>query len=74
VENDLMDVIREIGGDLIEDVVCKDTFKSPKENKTSKYYEINYRSLERTLTNEEIDKLQFAIRDAIEAKLGLKLR
>lgn len=69
-----MDVVREIGGDLIEDVACKDTFYSAKEKKTSKYYEITYRSLERTLTNEEIDKLQFEIRDALQAKLGVTLR
>ena len=69
-----MDLIRNIGGDLIENVECVDTFFSNKENKTSKNYKITYRCLERTLTNPEVDKIQFEIRDQIEAKLGLKLR
>ncbi len=73
-ENDLYDAIREIGGDLIENVECTDTFLNKKNNKTSKCYRIYYRSLERTLRNEEVDELQFRIRDALANKLDLELR
>jgi len=73
-ENDLYDAIREIGGDLIENVECTDTFFNKKINKTSKCYRIHYRSLERTLRNEEVDDLQFRIRDSLVNKLNLELR
>jgi phenylalanyl-tRNA synthetase alpha chain len=37
-------------------------------------FRINYRSLERTLTNEEINKLQEDVRTAVVEKLGVELR
>lgn len=37
-------------------------------------FRINYRSLERTLTNEEINKLQEDVRAAVVEKLGVELR
>ncbi|EGR27575.1 phenylalanine-tRNA probable, putative [Ichthyophthirius multifiliis] len=88
-ENDLHEICRELGGDLIESVVCQDTFINKKINRTSKCYRVSYRSLERTLTNQEvffnifiylicfifqIDSIQFQIRDQIQSKLGFELR
>ncbi|EAS07559.1 phenylalanine-tRNA ligase (macronuclear) [Tetrahymena thermophila SB210] len=73
-ENDIYEIVREIGGDLIEQVECVDTYENKKTGKTSKCFRINYRSLERTLTNQEIDTLQFSIRDEIKNKLGYELR
>ncbi len=61
--NDLFEIIREIGGDLIESVEQIDEFVDAKRNKKSKTYRISFRSLERTLTNDEITKIQFQIRD-----------
>ncbi|KAF3911373.1 hypothetical protein ABW20_dc0101336 [Dactylellina cionopaga] len=57
-ENDFMELVRGIGGDLVEDVKLIDEFTHPKTGRKSMCYRINYRSLERNLTNEEIDKLQ----------------
>eukprot|EP01016_Furgasonia_blochmanni_P051377 TRINITY_DN8081_c0_g1_i2.p1 TRINITY_DN8081_c0_g1~~TRINITY_DN8081_c0_g1_i2.p1 ORF type:complete len:271 (-),score=26.44 TRINITY_DN8081_c0_g1_i2:183-995(-) len=73
-ENDLYQVIRDVGGDLIERVECVDIFTDKKKNKTSRCYRIHYRSLERTLLNEEIDTLQFRIREDMKNKLPLELR
>lgn len=50
--NDLFEIIREKGGDLIESVDEVDTYVDKKNNRTSKAYRICFRSLERTLTNE----------------------
>lgn len=36
-----MDIIREIGGDLVESVECFDTFEN-KQGRVSKAYRINY--------------------------------
>lgn len=67
-------MIRERGGDLIEKVELVDQFHNKKLNKISRCLRIHYRSLERTLLNEEIDVIQFAIRKDFTEKLGLELR
>ena len=73
-ENDLFEVVREHGGDLIEKVELVDTFINKKLGKVSRCFRIHYRSLERTLLNEEIDKIQFAIRDDFVSRLKVELR
>eukprot|EP00924_Labyrinthula_sp_SR-Ha-C_P001219 augustus_masked-scaffold_7-processed-gene-17.43-mRNA-1 protein AED:0.13 eAED:0.13 QI:0/-1/0/1/-1/1/1/0/391 len=70
VENDFFDVIRGVGGDLIESVSLVDEFFNTKVNQKSKCYRITYRSMERNLTNEEIDTLQFIVREKIEQNLS----
>ena len=55
-ENDFMELIRNVGGDLIEKVEMFDKYKDPKKKRTSLAYRITYRSLERTLTNSEVKK------------------
>lgn len=73
-ENDFCSLVREIAGDLVEDVTLIDSFQHPKTKQTSKCYRIMYRSLQRTLENEEIDVLQEQVREQIGSRLGLKLR
>lgn len=73
-ENDLHSVIRNHGGDLIEKVELVDQFHNKKLKKVSRCFRIHYRSLERTLMNEEIDKIQFDIRKDFDDLLGLELR
>ena len=73
-ENEIYDVIRSKGGDLIENVELVDQFHNKKLKKISRCYRINYRSLERTLLNEEIDKIQESIRKDFSDKLSLELR
>ena len=73
-ENNFFEVVRTCGGDLIEDTKLVDNFFNKKLNKTSHCYRINYRSVERTLTNEEIDIIQFKIRDQLRDEQKLELR
>jgi len=72
--NDLMEVVRDIAGDLVEKVYLVDQFVHPKTGVTSHCYRISYRSMDRSLTNEEIDVLQFRVRDKLEKVLNLELR
>lgn len=73
-ENDFMEIVRNEAGDLVEDVRLTDEFTHPKTRRKSMCYRINYRSLERTLKNEEINKLHMAVTEALVNKLGVEIR
>ncbi|KKK13251.1 phenylalanyl-tRNA synthetase [Aspergillus rambellii] len=73
-ENDIMEIVRGIGGDLVEDVRLIDEFTHPKTGRQSMCYRINYRSLERTLTNEETNGLHDGVREKLVSQLGVELR
>jgi len=66
--------VRDIGGDVVEDVRKVDEFVHPKTGRKSLCYRINYRSLERTLTNEEANGFHEDVRRALVQKLGVELR
>jgi phenylalanyl-tRNA synthetase alpha chain len=60
VPNDYFDLVRETGGDLIEQVELLDTYENAEKfgaDKVSYAYRVTYRSLNRTLTSEEVDAL-----------------
>ncbi|KAL5051494.1 hypothetical protein BDW71DRAFT_193821 [Aspergillus fruticulosus] len=67
-ENDIMEIVRGVSGSLVEDVKLIDEFTHPKTSRKSLCYRINYRSLERTLTNEETNNLHEAVRQKLVAK------
>lgn len=71
VENDFFELVRDIGGDLVEKVTKVDQFS--KQGKSSVCYRITYRSMDRSLVNEEIDVIQKEIRDKVQV-LNLVLR
>jgi len=72
--NDFFEIARGVAGELVEKMDLIDEFTNPKTGKTSHCYRITYRSLDRTLTTEEINELQFELRDLAEEKLGVELR
>jgi len=74
IENDLCEVVRNIGGDLVEAVTLIDDFTNKKNGKRSNCFRITYRSMERSLENKEIDDLQMLIREAMVNELGCELR
>lgn len=73
-ENDVMEVVREVGGDLVEDVRLVDEFQHPTSGRKSLCYRVNYRSLERTLTNEEANGLHEMVKRDLVTKLGVEMR
>ncbi len=73
-ENDLCSEVRSVAGDLVETVRLQDKFVNPKSGRTSLCYRIMYRSMDRTLTNEEIDRMHGTVRDNLTRNLGVTLR
>jgi len=73
-ENDFFEMARGIAGDLVEEIKEIDTFTNPKTGKTSNCYRIVYRSMDRSLTDDEINKLQDDLRDQVGPKLGVEVR
>lgn len=63
--NDVMEIVRNHGSDLVESVTLIDEFVHPKNGRKSQCYRINYQSMDRNLTNEEIN----AINDNVEQDL-----
>ncbi|XP_075521029.1 phenylalanine--tRNA ligase, chloroplastic/mitochondrial isoform X1 [Primulina tabacum] len=72
-ENNLCEIIRGVAGDLVEEVTLIDNFTN-KKGMTSHCYRVAYRSMERSLTDEEINDLQWRVREQIEAKLKVVMR
>lgn len=73
-ENDLMELVRTEAGNLVEDVRMVDDFTDPKSQRKSLCYRINYRSLERTLTNDEVNILHGSIINRLVERLGVEIR
>lgn len=72
--NDFYDVVRSVGGDLVEKVELVDKFAHPKTKQDSHCYRITYRSMDCTVTNEEINELQNNVRDSVVKQLHVQLR
>ncbi|AET41273.1 phenylalanine--tRNA ligase Ecym_7454 [Eremothecium cymbalariae DBVPG len=73
-ENDLMEIVRNTAGDLVESVKLIDTFVHPKTGRKSLCYRVNYQSMDRNVTNEEINTFQEKVRTDLAALYGVELR
>lgn len=70
--NEMCEIVRHECGDHVESIVLLDTFH--KDGQCSFCYRINYCHSDRSLTNEEADKLHDSVRGAIVGKFGVVLR
>lgn len=73
-ENDIMEVVRDVAGSLAEDVTLVDEFVHPSSGRKSLCYRINYRSLERTLQNDEVNALHDEVGKRMVGLHGVELR
>jgi phenylalanyl-tRNA synthetase alpha chain len=71
-ENGFFEVVRNIAGDLVEEIKLLDTFE--KEGRTSKTYRVSYRSIERLLTDLEVNELHERTRMATKRCCFVELR
>jgi len=75
--NNYYEIVRDFADDLIEEVKLLDEYENEEkfgQDKKSYTFRITYRSMERTLTNEEINKIQDEIRKKTEQDLSAVLR
>jgi phenylalanyl-tRNA synthetase alpha chain len=72
--NDIAEIARTVGGDLVEEVKLIDEFTHPKTGRNSNAFRINYRSLDRTLENEEVNALHEKVRDELAQLFNVSLR
>ncbi len=73
-ENDFCELVRGIAGDLAESVTMIDEFEHPKTKRRSRAYRINYQSMDRNVTNEEIDALQAIVVERAQSTMNVQVR
>lgn len=77
VPNNYFDLIRDLGGELIEQVELLDKYEDSKKfgpDKASYTYRIVYRSMERTLKSEEVDEVQDKVYRQTAEQFNAELR
>jgi len=77
VPNTYFDLVRDVAGDLVEEVALIDTYENAEklgEDNVSYAYRITYRSVERTLTNEEVSVLHAKLEAATVQNYGATIR
>jgi phenylalanyl-tRNA synthetase alpha chain len=75
--NNYFDLVRDIAGDLVEQVELIDEYENAEKfgaDKKSYAYRITYRSSDRTLTNEEVDVLHKKIEEETVEEFGAVVR
>ena len=73
VPNDYFDLVRDVAGDLAEEVLLIDKYEDEAKfgkDKLSYAYRITYRSVDRTLTSEEVDKLHKSLEEKTASVFG----
>ncbi len=77
VPNDYFDLIRDLGGDLVEEVRLLDKYSNPEKfgpDKLSYTYRIVYRSNDKTLLSGEVDEIQEKIYSETAKQFNAELR
>lgn len=73
-ENDIMQIVRDVAGDVVEDVSKIDEFMHSGTRRISWCYRVYYRSLEKTLTNTETNLLHESVKKELTKRLNIELR
>lgn len=77
IPNDYFDMVREVAGNLVEEIELIDEYENDEKfgaDKKSYAYRITYRSLERTLTSDEVDKLHKKVETETKAQFDGEVR
>lgn len=77
IPNNYFDLIRDLGGDLVEEVKLLDKYEDVEKfgsGKISYTYRVIYRSNERTLTTDEVDPIQEKIYSETAKQFGAEVR
>ncbi len=77
IPNDYFDLIRDIGGDLVEEVALLDKYENEAKfgpDRISYTYRVIYRSPDKTLKTEEVDPLQSKLYEQTKAIYNAELR
>lgn len=72
--NDFYDLVRSVGGDLVETVTLIDEFKDKKSNRVSNCYRIVYRCCDRALSKEEVNVIHENIAKSCCEQFGVQIR
>lgn len=77
IPNNYFDLVREVLGDMAEDVSLLDKYENAEKlgaGNVSYAYRITYRSIDRTLTNDEANALHKRLEDATREEFGATIR
>ena len=75
--NHFYEIVRECGGDLVEEVQRTDTYENDEKfgaDNISYTFRIIYRSPERTLTNDEVNEIQETVIQKTREEMGAQIR
>lgn len=72
--NDVMEMFRSHGGDLVESVVQIDEFVHPKTGKMSHTYRTQFQSMDRNLTREEVNGIHKKVEEELMDTFGVTIR
>ncbi|KAI5475549.1 hypothetical protein MNV49_001182 [Pseudohyphozyma bogoriensis] len=73
-ENDFCEAVRDVAGDLVEGVELIDEFVHPKTQRKSVCYRMNYRSMDRSLSNDEVNEIQAKVVQEVVDRMGVEVR
>jgi len=75
--NNYFDLVRDVAGDMIEQVSLIDTYENAEKlgaDKVSYAYRVTYRSIDKTLTNEEVNALHKKLEEATVKNFSATIR